>query len=158
MRWIVGTTLVLILVLHTGGPLVCAQKQQARPADVEPVRSYVSPSALKSVEIGDYYLRRKKLNAALSRFQEALKTDPHYAPAYRSWERSTKEWDSRRKRWTHIGNTWTNFPPPKTLGKTNASTRLSPAWKKNFPREENRRAAKRLGSSNSLGRACSLGV
>ncbi|MGA2609256.1 MAG: tetratricopeptide repeat protein [Terriglobia bacterium] len=83
MRWIVGTTLVLILVLHTGGPLVCAQKQQARPADVEPVRSYVSPSALKSVEIGDYYLRRKKLNAALSRFQEALKTDPHYAPAYR---------------------------------------------------------------------------
>ena len=66
MRWIVGTTLVLILVLHTGGPLVCAQKQQARPADVEPVRSYVSPSALKSVEIGDYYLRRKKLNAALS--------------------------------------------------------------------------------------------
>ena len=83
MRWIVGTTLVLILVLHTGGPLVCAQKQQARPADVEPVRSYVSPSALKSVEIGDYYLRRKKFNAALSRFQEALKTDPHYAPAYR---------------------------------------------------------------------------
>jgi tetratricopeptide (TPR) repeat protein len=35
------------------------------------------------VEIGDYYLRRKKFNAALSRFQEALKTDPHYAPAYR---------------------------------------------------------------------------
>jgi tetratricopeptide (TPR) repeat protein len=28
-------------------------------------------------------LRRKKYNAALSRFQEALKTDPHYAPAYR---------------------------------------------------------------------------
>jgi tetratricopeptide (TPR) repeat protein len=35
------------------------------------------------VEIGDYYLRRKKFTAALSRFQEALKTDPHYAPAYR---------------------------------------------------------------------------
>jgi len=35
------------------------------------------------VEIGDFYLRRKKFNAALSRFQEALKTDPHYAPAYR---------------------------------------------------------------------------
>jgi tetratricopeptide (TPR) repeat protein len=34
------------------------------------------------VEIGDYYLRRKKFTAALSRFQEAVKTDPHYAPAY----------------------------------------------------------------------------
>jgi len=83
MRWIVGIALVLILVFHTGRPVVCAQKQQARPANVDPVRSYVSPSASKSVEIGDYYLRRKKFNAALSRFQEALKTDPHYAPAYR---------------------------------------------------------------------------
>jgi tetratricopeptide (TPR) repeat protein len=34
------------------------------------------------VEIGDYYLRTKKFSAALSRFQEAVKTDPHYAPAY----------------------------------------------------------------------------
>ena len=85
MRWIVGTTLVLILVFHTGGPVVCAQKQQARPPanNAEAPRPYVSPSASKSVEIGDYYLRRKKFNAALSRFQEALKTDPNYAAAYR---------------------------------------------------------------------------
>jgi tetratricopeptide (TPR) repeat protein len=62
-----------------------AQKQQAQPAadKADPFRRYVSPSASKSVEIGDFYLRRKKFNAALSRFQEALKTDPHYAPAYR---------------------------------------------------------------------------
>ncbi len=83
MRWIVGITLALILVCNTGGPVVCAQKQPAGPAHVDPVRSYAPPSASKSVEIGDYYLRRKKFNAALSRFQEALKTDPHYAPAYR---------------------------------------------------------------------------
>ena len=85
MRWIVGTTLALILVFHTGGPVVCAQEQQAQPAADygDPVHRYVSPSASKSVEIGDFYLRRKKFNAALSRFQEALKTDPHYAPAFR---------------------------------------------------------------------------
>jgi len=83
MRWIVGITLTLILVCHTGGPAGYAQKQQAGPTHVDPVRSYAPPSASKSVEIGDYYLRRKKFNAALSRFQEALKTDPHYAPAYR---------------------------------------------------------------------------
>ena len=35
------------------------------------------------MEIGDFYLKKKKYKAALSRFQEALKTDPHYAPAYR---------------------------------------------------------------------------
>ena len=76
---------MVILVFLTGGALVGAQKQQAQPAAVkaDPMRNYASPSASKSVEIGDYYLRRKKFNAALSRFQEALKTDPNYAPAYR---------------------------------------------------------------------------
>jgi tetratricopeptide (TPR) repeat protein len=81
----VGKVLLPILVFHVGGPIICAQKQQAQPAadKDDPIRAYVSPSAVKSVEIGDFYLRRKKFNAALSRFQEALTTDPHYAPAYR---------------------------------------------------------------------------
>ena len=84
MRWIVGIAVAPIFLFHTGGPVVCAQKQQAQPPayNAEAPRLYVSPSASKSVEIGDYYLRRKKFTAALSRFQEALKTDPHYAPAY----------------------------------------------------------------------------
>jgi tetratricopeptide (TPR) repeat protein len=84
MRWIVGIAVAPIFLFHTGGPVVCAQKQQAQPPayNAEAPRPYVSPSASKSVEIGDYYLRRKKFTAALSRFQEALKTDPHYAPAY----------------------------------------------------------------------------
>ena len=97
MRWIVGIALVLILVFHTGGPVVCAQKQPARRADVDPVRSYVSPSAAKSVEIGDYYLRRKKFTAALSRFQEAVKTDPHYAPAYQELGRVYEGMGLRQK-------------------------------------------------------------
>jgi tetratricopeptide (TPR) repeat protein len=81
----VRKALLLILVFHTGGPILCAQNQQAQPAanKDDPVRAFASPPAVKSVEIGDFYLRRKKYNAALSRFQEALKTDPHYAPAYR---------------------------------------------------------------------------
>jgi tetratricopeptide (TPR) repeat protein len=45
-------------------------------------KPYEPPSASKSVEIGNYYLRRKRYNAALSRFQEATATDPYYAPAY----------------------------------------------------------------------------
>lgn len=48
----------------------------------EAPKTYVAPSASKSVEIGNFYLRKKKLNAALSRFEEAVKTDPYYAPGY----------------------------------------------------------------------------
>lgn len=43
---------------------------------------YTPPGASKSVEIGNYYLRRKKYNGALSRFQEAVQENPAYAPAY----------------------------------------------------------------------------
>jgi len=85
MRWMVGIVLVPIFMFHTGKPVLGGQKQPAQPSanKADPVRAYPSPSAAKSVEIGDFYLRRKKFKAALSRFQEALKTDPHYAPAYR---------------------------------------------------------------------------
>ena len=85
MRWMVRKALLLILVFQTGGPILCAQNQPAQPAanKDDPVRAFASPPAVKSVEIGDFYMRRRKYNAALSRFQEALKTDPHYAPAYR---------------------------------------------------------------------------
>jgi tetratricopeptide (TPR) repeat protein len=80
----VGIALGSIFVFYTGASVISAQKQQAQPAyKSDPVRAYASPSASKSVEIGDFYLRRKKFNAAVSRFQEALKTDPYYAPAYR---------------------------------------------------------------------------
>lgn len=43
---------------------------------------YVPPGAMKSVEIGNFYLRRKKYNGALSRFHEAVQEDSSYAPAY----------------------------------------------------------------------------
>src|SRR6266542_5364043 len=52
----------------------------AASADI--TRPYEPPAASTSVEIGNFYLRKKKYNAALSRFQEATKTDPTYAPAY----------------------------------------------------------------------------
>jgi tetratricopeptide (TPR) repeat protein len=85
MRCLVNLGLLSVLLFLTGGLIIGAQKEQAQPpADkADPLRRYVSPSAAKSVEVGDFYLRKKKFNAALSRFQEALKTDAYYAPAYR---------------------------------------------------------------------------
>lgn len=43
---------------------------------------YVPPGPVKSVEIGNFYLRRKKYSGALSRFKEAVAEDSGYAPAY----------------------------------------------------------------------------
>jgi len=84
MRWMGCTALLSIVVFLSGGPILWAQKQPGQPASKDdPVRVFVSPAASKSVEIGDFYLKRRKYKAALSRFQEALQTDPHYAPAYR---------------------------------------------------------------------------
>jgi tetratricopeptide (TPR) repeat protein len=54
--------------------------QTAASADL--AKPYEPPAASKSVDIGNFYLRRKNYRAALSRFQEAVGTDPYYAPAY----------------------------------------------------------------------------
>lgn len=44
--------------------------------------SYIPPPAWKSVDIGDFYFRRKDYPGALSRYIEATRTDPDYAPGY----------------------------------------------------------------------------
>jgi tetratricopeptide (TPR) repeat protein len=62
-----------------------AQDKQAPPATAEPgeqTKPFVPPSASKSVEVGNYYLKKGKYHAALSRYQEAANTDPNYPPAY----------------------------------------------------------------------------
>ncbi|HLW78984.1 MAG TPA: tetratricopeptide repeat protein [Terriglobia bacterium] len=43
---------------------------------------YVPPAASKSVEVGDFYFIKKQYQGALSRYREAVQTDPDYAPAY----------------------------------------------------------------------------
>lgn len=43
---------------------------------------YWRPSPEKCVEVGNFYLKRGDLNAAVSRFKQAVKSDPDYAPAY----------------------------------------------------------------------------
>jgi Tfp pilus assembly protein PilF len=85
MRWLAHVALLAILVLVASEATVCAPQQQppAAAKKGDPVRALPSDSASKSVEIGDFYMRRRKYNAAMSRFQDALKTDKHYAPAYR---------------------------------------------------------------------------
>jgi len=70
------------MILGFGAPPSEAQEDEPSPAAGEARRPHAPPPSWKSVEIGNYYLKRKKYNAALSRYQEAAKTDPYYAPAY----------------------------------------------------------------------------
>ena len=60
------------------------QAQHAVPdsGEVEDSFHYVPPSARQSVEIGNFYFHRKDYRGALSRYKEAAKDDPYYAPAY----------------------------------------------------------------------------
>lgn len=43
---------------------------------------YWRPSPKKSVEVGNFYLKRGDLKAAISRYKQAIKAEPDYAPAY----------------------------------------------------------------------------
>ncbi|MGH9344170.1 MAG: tetratricopeptide repeat protein, partial [Terriglobia bacterium] len=55
------------------------------------------PSAAKSVEIGNFYFRRGNFPGALSRYREAIRTDPDYAPAYLALGKVYEATGKRRK-------------------------------------------------------------
>lgn len=61
---------------------LCAQHAVPRSDKVEKPFHYVPPSARQSVKIGNFYFHRKAYRGALSRYKEAAKDDPYYAPAY----------------------------------------------------------------------------
>ena len=82
MRLPLTALLLLALVLSVVAPPARAQEKAAPSDAMDETRPYVTPPAWKSVEIGDFYLRRKRYRAALSRYQEAIKTDPYYAQGY----------------------------------------------------------------------------
>ena len=59
--------------------------------------TYVSPGPAKCVEIGNVYLHKGKLKAALSRFQEAVQDNPHYAPAYLGFGKVYERMNQKQK-------------------------------------------------------------
>ena len=72
-----------ILAFLLAAPAAWAQDEDTPPPPPPTDNwSYQSPGPAKCVEIGNFYLHKKKLAAALSRFQEAIKINSHYAPAY----------------------------------------------------------------------------
>jgi tetratricopeptide (TPR) repeat protein len=75
--------LLLCLIALPGLPVpLPGQHTVPEPGELESTYHYVPPSARQSVEIGDFYFRRKKYRGALSRYEEAARDDPYYAEAY----------------------------------------------------------------------------
>ncbi len=72
----------LFLALAVGvSPFWLAAQDKAPPEPEPEAKPYQPPPAWKSVEIGDFYFKRRSYRAALSRYQEAARIDPYYAPA-----------------------------------------------------------------------------
>lgn len=83
MRTILTALLFYTLALMSLPAPLRAQHVVPDAGEVENSFHYVPPSARQSVEIGNFYFHRKDYPGALSRYKEAAKDDPYYAPAYR---------------------------------------------------------------------------
>jgi tetratricopeptide (TPR) repeat protein len=82
MRGILTLLFLCALALASLPVRLLAQNNAPGSEELEDSYHYVPPSARQSVEIGDFYFRRKDYPGALSRYEEAAKHDPYYAPAY----------------------------------------------------------------------------
>ena len=73
----------LLLAVAFAASTLPAQRHDRPSRDFERESGgYVTQPAWKSVEVGDFYLKRKSYRAALSRYKEAAKVDPYFPQAY----------------------------------------------------------------------------
>lgn len=82
MRAILSALLLCVLVPMSLPASTAAQGMNPNSGKGDNSFQYVPPSARQSVEIGNFYFSRKDFRGALSRYQEAARDDPYYAPAY----------------------------------------------------------------------------
>jgi tetratricopeptide (TPR) repeat protein len=71
-----------LVALAASVPVLCQVPEKPPTNKIPDDWDYVSPGPAKCVEIANVYLHKGKLKAALSRYQEAVQDDPHYAAAY----------------------------------------------------------------------------
>jgi tetratricopeptide (TPR) repeat protein len=82
MRTILATVLLGVIAFISLPTSLPAQHMAQDDGELESSYHYVPPSARQSVEVGNFYFRRKDYRGALSRYEEAARDDPYYAPAY----------------------------------------------------------------------------
>ena len=87
----------VVLGLAVAAPIAHGQVPENPNPKLNPDWEYESPGPAKCVEIGNVYLHKGKLKGALSRFQEAVKDNPNYAPAYLGLGRVYERMNEKQK-------------------------------------------------------------
>jgi tetratricopeptide (TPR) repeat protein len=82
MRTFLTAFLIGVIVLMSMPVSLPAQRTAQDNGELESSYHYVPPSAKQSVDIGNFYFGRKDYRGALSRYEESVRDDPYYAPAY----------------------------------------------------------------------------
>jgi tetratricopeptide (TPR) repeat protein len=72
--------MVLVCAVAMSAVKIAAQSNESSGNENSSAES--SPPPHVSVEIGNFYLQKKAYRGALSRFREAVRDDPDYAPGY----------------------------------------------------------------------------
>jgi len=95
-----GVLAVLLLALSPASVRAQASRTPPppqAPADLDGSFKYTPPGPAKDVEVGNFYLKRHKYEAAISRFQEAIQARPDYAPAYLGMGRAYEKIGQKQK-------------------------------------------------------------
>jgi tetratricopeptide (TPR) repeat protein len=80
--WLKMGLAVTLGIVLAGAAIRAQVKEEVPSSRVDPDWQYTNPGPAKSTEVGNFYLHKGNLKAALSRFQEAIQADPQYAPAH----------------------------------------------------------------------------
>ena len=129
------------LFLVTASLLICAFAfEVSGHPQVSSTHRFTPPRAEKSVEIGTFYLKKKNYKAALSRFLEAIKTDPFYAPAHgqlgKVYEKLGKREEALRSYRTHLEVLPSAREAAKATDVRKAITRLELDLRRNPPKRK----------------------
>ena len=89
--------LVTVIALVASAPVLSQVPEKPPTNKIPDDWDYVSPGPAKCVEIANVYLHKGKLKAALSRYQEAVQDDSHYAPAYLGLGKVYERMNQKRK-------------------------------------------------------------
>ena len=118
------TLLAVALGFLVSGPTVRAQVPEKIPTPkIDEDWEYTSPGPAKCVEIGNLYLHQGNLKGALSRFLEAMKTNPHYAPAFLGLGKVYEKMGDKPKALESYRRYLDELPSAKDAGEARAAQR-----------------------------------
>lgn len=149
MRTILATVLLGVVALISLPIPLPAQHIAQDDGELERSYHYVPPSARQSVEIGNFYFRRKDYRGALSRYEEAARDDPYYAPAYLGLGKVYEKTGKTQKALAAYQKYLNVLPSQKQADEAKDVHKTIGRLKRQLAREHKRQAATEQSSSSA---------